>query len=76
MTYIRKAGIAHCELEAIYSECMDYESLNEYTDYICREILENFNDQLKNTSKIYTSIAESMTNKYKTNDSGTVLRIG
>ena len=40
------------------------------------EILENFNDQLKNTSKIYTSIAESMTNKYKTNEGGTVLRIG
>lgn len=40
------------------------------------DILENFNDQLKNTSKIYTSIAESMTNKYKTNDGGTVLRIG
>ena len=40
------------------------------------EILENFNDQLKNTSKIYTSIAESMTNKYKANDGGTVLRIG
>lgn len=43
LTYIRKAGIAHCELEAMYSECMDYESLNEYTDYICCEILENFN---------------------------------
>lgn len=39
------------------------------------EILENFNDQLKNTSKIYTSIADNMT-KYKSNDSGTVLRIG
>ena len=39
------------------------------------DILENFNDQLKNTSKIYTSIADSMT-KYKSNDSGTVLRIG
>lgn len=39
------------------------------------DILENFNDQLKNTSKIYTSIAESMTNKYKA-DGGTVLRIG
>lgn len=39
------------------------------------DILENFNDQLKNTSKIYTSIADTMT-KYKSNDSGTVLRIG
>lgn len=39
------------------------------------EILDNFNDQLKNTSKIYTSIADSMT-KYKSNDGGTVLRIG
>lgn len=39
------------------------------------DILENFNDQLKNTSKIYTSIADSMT-KYKSNDGGTVLRIG
>lgn len=39
------------------------------------EILENFNDQLKNTSKIYNSIADNMT-KYKANDGGTVLRIG
>ena len=39
------------------------------------DILENFNDQLKSTSKIYTSIADSMT-KYKSNDGGTVLRIG
>lgn len=39
------------------------------------DILENFNDQLKNTSKIYTSIADTMT-KYKSNDGGTVLRIG
>lgn len=39
------------------------------------DILENFNDQLKNTSKIYTSIADSMT-KYKSNDGSTVLRIG
>lgn len=38
------------------------------------DILENFNDQLKNTSKIYTSIADSMT-KYKSNEGGTVLRI-
>ena len=39
------------------------------------DILENFNDQLKNTSKIYSSIADSVT-KYKSNDGGTVLRIG
>ena len=39
------------------------------------DILENFNDQLKNTSKIYTSIADTMT-KYKSNDGSTVLRIG
>lgn len=39
------------------------------------DILENFNDQLKNTSKIYTSIADTMT-KYKSNEGGTVLRIG
>ena len=38
-------------------------------------ILENFNDQLKNTSKIYTSIADSMT-KCKSTEGGTVLRIG
>lgn len=38
-------------------------------------ILENFNNQLKSTSKIYTSIADTMT-RYKSNDSGTVLRIG
>lgn len=38
------------------------------------DILENFNDQLKNTSKIYTSIADSMTG-YKSNKE-TVLRIG
>lgn len=38
-------------------------------------ILENFNDQLKSTSKIYTSIADTMT-KYKTSESGTILRIG
>lgn len=38
-------------------------------------ILENFNDQLKNTSKIYTSIADAMTG-YKSNNKETVLRIG
>lgn len=37
-------------------------------------ILENFNDQLKNTSRIYNSIADTMT-KYKSNEGGTVLRI-
>lgn len=39
------------------------------------DILENFNDQLKNTSKIYTSIADAMTG-YKSNNKETVLRIG
>ena len=39
------------------------------------DIIENFNDQLKSTSKIYTSIADTMT-KYKSNDGSTVLRIG
>lgn len=38
-------------------------------------IAEDFTNQLKNTSKIYTSIAEAM-NPYKSNTSGTVLRIG
>ena len=38
-------------------------------------ILENFNDQLKSTSKIYTSIADTMTG-YKTAGRETVLRIG
>lgn len=49
-------------------------ALEKFDDNL-NDILENFNDQLKNTSKIYTSIAESMTNKYKA-DGGTVLRIG
>lgn len=39
------------------------------------DILENFNDQLKNTSRIYTSIADTMTG-YKSNAKETVLRIG
>lgn len=39
------------------------------------DIIENFNDQLKSTAKIYTSIADTM-GKYKTNEGGTVLRIG
>lgn len=38
-------------------------------------ILENFNNQLNSTSRIYTSIAETM-GKYKSNEGGTVLRIG
>lgn len=38
------------------------------------DILENFNDQLKNTSRIYNSIADTM-GKYKSNEGGTVLRI-
>lgn len=39
------------------------------------DILSNFNDQLKNTSKIYTSIADAMTG-YKAGGKETVLRIG
>ena len=39
------------------------------------DIIENFNDQLKSTAKIYTSIADTM-GKYKTSESGTILRIG
>ena len=39
------------------------------------DILENFNDQLKSTSRIYTSIADTMTG-YKSNNRETVLRIG
>lgn len=39
------------------------------------DILKNFNDQLKNTSKIYTSIADTMTG-YKSGNRETVLRIG
>lgn len=39
------------------------------------DIIENFNDRLKSTAKIYTSIADTM-GKYKTNEGGTVLRIG
>ena len=38
-------------------------------------ILENFSDQLKNTSRIYTSIADTMAG-YKTSGRETVLRIG
>ena len=36
---------------------------------------ESFNDQLKSTSKIYTSIAEAM-NEHKSSNRETVLRIG
>lgn len=50
-------------------------ALEKFDDNL-EDILENFNDQLKNTSKIYTSIADTMTSKYKSNDGGTVLRIG
>lgn len=39
------------------------------------DILESFNDQLKSTSKIYTSIAEAM-NEHKSSNRETVLRIG
>lgn len=39
------------------------------------DILENFNDQLKSTSRIYTSIADTMSG-YKSNNRETVLRIG
>ena len=38
------------------------------------DILESFNDQLKNTSRIYNSIADTM-GKYKYSEGGTVLRI-
>ena len=50
------------------------QALEKFDDNL-DDILENFNDQLKNTSKIYTSIADTMT-KYKSNEGGTVLRIG
>lgn len=50
------------------------QALEKFDDNL-DDILENFNGQLKNTSKIYTSIADSMT-KYKSNEGGTVLRIG
>lgn len=39
------------------------------------DILENFNEQLKNTSRIYNSIADTMTG-YKTGGRETVFRIG
>lgn len=39
------------------------------------DILGNFNDQLKNTSRIYTSIADTM-GKYGPNDREAVIRIG
>jgi hypothetical protein len=50
------------------------EAVLEKLDTNMDDILENFNDQLKNTSRIYNSIADSMT-KYKSNEGGTVLRI-
>ena len=50
------------------------EAVLEKLDDNMDDILENFNDQLKNTSRIYNSIADTMT-KYKSNDGGTVLRI-
>ena len=48
-------------------------ALEKFNDNL-DDILENFNDQLKSTSKIYTSIADTMT-KYKSNEGGTVLKI-
>lgn len=50
------------------------EAVLEKLDDNMDDILENFNDQLKNTSRIYNSIADTMT-KYKSNEGGTVLRI-
>lgn len=50
------------------------QALEKFDDNL-DDILENFNDQLKNTSKIYTSIADSMTG-YKSSNRETVLRIG
>ena len=47
-----------------------FEKIDTKTD----DILENFNRQLENTSRIYNSIADSMT-KYKSSEGGTVLRI-
>lgn len=47
----------------------------EKFDSNLEDILENFNDQLKNTSRIYTSIADSITG-YKAGGKETVLRIG
>lgn len=50
------------------------EAVLEKLDDNMDDILENFNDQLKNTSRIYNSIADTM-GKYKSNEGGTVLRI-
>ena len=50
------------------------EAVLEKLDDNMDDILENFNDQLKNTSRIYSSIADTM-GKYKSNEGGTVLRI-
>ena len=50
------------------------EAVLEKLDANMDDILENFNDQLKNTSRIYNSIADSM-GKYKPSEGGTVLRI-
>lgn len=50
------------------------EAVLEKLDDNMDHILENFNDQLKNTSRIYNSIADTMT-KYKSTEGGTVLRI-
>lgn len=50
------------------------ETVLEKLDANMDDILENFNDQLKNTSRIYNSIADTM-GKYKSSEGGTVLRI-
>ena len=50
------------------------EAVLEKLDTNMDDILENFNDQLKNTSRIYNSIADTM-GKYKSSEGGTVLRI-
>ena len=50
------------------------EAVLEKLDDNMDHILENFNDHLKNTSRIYNSIADTMT-KYKSTEGGTVLRI-
>lgn len=50
------------------------EAVLEKLDDNMDDILESFNDQLKNTSRIYNSIADTM-GKYKSSEGGTVLRI-
>lgn len=52
------------------------EAALEKFDSSLNDILDNFNNQLNSTSRIYTSIADTMAGYKPNNGGGTVLRIG